>query len=237
MKTTILNQFMRVLVILFSLLLTACSSQEKKEDKVKLIEVPKTEIKIDTKEANTIIEKSFEETQDSLRKVLLKSKLNKNLKSSLLQELYIRGLVAQENDEISFNLPFNLHGLDCGAPDCYSTDISFRIPSKEPIEFPDKIDFKLFEHGCVDEEETENSVFELKEKSQDYVNYFSEESKSNLIIKRNGDLYYYPHLKSNSISINTIDKMFENGKFEDAEIAPYQSTVMTSNEYEHFIKK
>ncbi len=228
---------MRVLVILFSLLLTACSSQEKKEDKVKLIEVPKTEIKIDTKEANTIIEKSFEETQDSLRKVLLKSKLNKNLKSSLLQELYIRGLVAQENDEISFNLPFNLHGLDCGAPDCYSTDISFRIPSKEPIEFPDKIDFKLFEHGCVDEEETENSVFELKEKSQDYVNYFSEESKSNLIIKRNGDLYYYPHLKSNSISINTIDKMFENGKFEDAEIAPYQSTVMTSNEYEHFIKK
>ena len=30
--------------------------------------------------------------------------------------------------------------------------------------------------------------------------------------------------------------MFENGEFDDAEIAPYQSTVMTSNEYEHFIK-
>ena len=115
-------------------------------------------------------------------------------------------------------------------------DANFRILSNEPVEFPNKIDFKLFEHGCVDEEETKNSVFKLKDKSQDYVNYFSEELKSNLIIKGNGDLYYYPHLNSNSISIKTIDKMFENSEFDDAEIAPYQSTVMTSNEYEKFKK-
>ena len=29
----------------------------------------------------------------------------------------------------------------------------------------------------------------------------------------------------------------KNGEFDDAEIAPYQSTVMTSNEYERFLEK
>jgi len=236
MKTIKPNQLMKVSLVFFSLLVTSCSSKQKKEDTVVQNEEPATETIYETKDTTTATEKSFEEVQDSLRKVLLDSKPNENLKSSILQELYLRGLVIQENDKILFNLPFNLHGLDCGAPDCYSTDISFSIPSNEPVEFPDKIDFKLFEHDCVDEEETKNSVFELKEKSQDYVNYFSREEKSNLIIKRNGDLYYYPHLKSNSIKIKTIDEMFENGEFDDAEIAPYQSTVMTSNEYEHFIK-
>jgi len=60
--------------------------------------------------------------------------------------------------------------------------------------------FKLIEQGCIDKEEAKNSVFILKEESQDYLNYFSEELKSNLIIKRNSDLYYYPHLKPNYIS-------------------------------------
>ena len=228
---------MKVLIIFLSLLIISCSSKQNKEEIVVQNEEPTTEITYETKETTTATEKSFEETQDSLRKVLLGSKPNENLKSSILQELYIRGLVVQENDEITFNLPFNLHGLDCGAPDCYTTDISFRISANEPIEFPDKIDFKLFEHGCVDKEETTNSVFELNEESQENVNYFSEELKSNLIIKRNGELYYYPHMKSSSIGVKTINEMFENGEFDDAEIAPYQSTVMTSNEYEHFIKK
>lgn len=31
--------------------------------------------------------------------------------------------------------------------------------------------------------------------------------------------------------------MFENSEFDDAEIAPYQSTVMISNEYENFLEK
>jgi len=34
----------------------------------------------------------------------------------------------------------------------------------------------------------------------------------------------------------TIDEMFEAGDFDDTEIVPYQSTMMTSNAYEHFIR-
>lgn len=236
MNTTMPNKFIKVSAVLFSLLLFACSSKENKKETVEQVEVKADEKMHETNEVTTT-EKSFEETQDSLRKVLLSFKPKENLKSSLLQEFYIRGLVNQKGDSIYFVLPFNLHGLDCGAPDCYSTDITFKIPSNEPIEFPDKIDFTLYEHGCIDIEKTKNSVFKLKENSVGYVNYFSEELKSNLIIKKNGELYYYPHLKTNSINVKTVNKMFENNEFEDAEIAPFQSTVMTSNEYEHFIKK
>lgn len=238
MKTVNPNQLMKVLVVFFSLLVISCSSKQKKEGTPIQKEEPASEIiRYETKASTPpVTEKSFEEVQDSLREVLLNAKPNENLKSSILQELYIRGLVVEKNDEILFNLPFDLHGAGCGAPDCYSTDISFSIPSNEPVEFPDRIAFKLFEHGCVEEEETKNSVFELKEESQNYVNYFSKEEKSNLIIMRNGDLYYYPHLKSNSIRIKTIDEMFENGEFDDAEIVPYRSKVMTSNEYEYFMK-
>jgi len=226
---------MKKSILFFCLLLLACSSKEKEKETIEQVEVIPIEKNYETKA--TTIEMSFEELQDSLRKVLLNSKLNENLKSSLFQELYIRGLVVEENGEISFDLPFNLHGLDGGVPDCYSTDLSFKIPSNKPIEFPEKIDVKLHEYGCVDKEETIKSTFIQKEKSTEYLNYFSEDLQSNLVIKKNGELYYYPHLKSYSISVRAIDEMFENAEFDDAEIAPYQSTVMTSNEYERFLEK
>ncbi len=179
----------------------------------------------------------FEETQDSLRKTLIKSKPNENLKSSILQELYIRGLVNQVNDKITFNLPFDLHGLDCGAPDCYSTDISFEITSNEPVQFPKTININLFEHGCVDQEISTKGVFNLVEESSEYINYFSKKFKSNLIIKKNGQIYYYPHGKTNTISVKTLDKMFENYEFEKENvIVPYQSTTMEKNEYQNFIE-
>ena len=182
---------------------------------------------------------TFEETQDSLLKVLIKSKPNKNLKASILRELYIRGIVNQEGDKISFDLPFNLHGLDCGAPDCYSTEISFKIEYTEPVEFPEIIKFDLFEHGCIDNEIRISGKFKLSEKSTEFVNYFSKDLKSNLIIKRNGRLYYFPHDETSSVRVQTIDKKFESYEFEDADFVPYQSTVMTSQSqnYKYFIEK
>lgn len=235
MKSTIVKRNIKAVILFFSLMIFSCSSKEKRTE---ITEENKVHVNLSTDKTKEAVntQLTFEETQDSLRNVLLKSKPNENLKSSLLQELYIRGLVNQEGNKIFFELPFNLHGLDCRAPDCYSTDISFEIPLTEPIEFPDKINFKLYEYGCVEQEKSINSVLELKEKSTEYINYYSEELKSNLIIKRNGELYYYPHLKTNSIGIETIEKIFENYEFDDDEIVPYQSTVMTSNEYEYFIK-
>ena len=216
-----------ILLNIIAFIIFSCSSKEKRNK--------------DTEQRQNLIETAnpqlvFEKTQDSLRNLLLKSKPNNNLKSSILQELYIRGLVSQEGEKISFKLPFNLHGLDCGAPDCYSTDISFEIPATVPMEFPDKINFKLHDHGCIKKEKLINSTFELKEESTEFVNYYSEELKSNLIIVDNGRLYYYSHLKDGSVKLETIEKMFENKEFEESETVPYQSTVMISNEYENFLK-
>ncbi|TDG35630.1 hypothetical protein EZJ43_13505 [Pedobacter changchengzhani] len=112
--------------ILSLIIISFCSCKENRK-------VGTTQTKVASKNNSTKIKKvsekelTFEETQDSLRKLILNSKPNENLKSSILQELYIRGLVNEEHGKIKFDLPFNLHGFDCGAPDCYSTDLKFEI--------------------------------------------------------------------------------------------------------------
>lgn len=227
---------MKVILVLFSLIFISCSSEE---IKTKIIEQEEVLSEQKISKDNQLIkpELTFEETQDSLRILLLNSKTNNNLKSSILQELYIRGLVNQIDDKIKFQLPFDLHSFDCGAPDCYSTDISFEIPVKEPIEFPKKINYNILEHGCIDREESDNGVFELMEKSSEYVNYYSRKHKSNLIIIEKKQLYYFPESKSNSIKVDLIDKIFDDYNDEDQNgIVPFQSTIMTTNEYERFIK-
>ena len=228
---------MRLIIFIFSLLIISCSSNGRK---VGINEQTgnKSEIIIHTDKELLKTELTFEKVQDSLRNELLNLKSNENLKSSILEELYIRGLVNQVDSLIKFRLPFDLHGFDCGAPDCYSTDITFAIQAKEPVEFPKIIDFHLFEHGCVDKEINTDGIFELVELSYDYVNYYSKTHRSNLvIIKEEGLLYYFPDTKPNSVKVSLIDEIFKNYDEEDSyTIAPYQSTIMTTNEYENFIK-
>ncbi|MGY5351113.1 hypothetical protein ACXGQW_00830 [Wenyingzhuangia sp. IMCC45533] len=230
---------MRLTLFFFSLLIISCSIKEKKEKiNVQTEVVSEKIITENEKVINT--ELTFEETQDSLRILILNSKPNKNLKSnSVLQELYIRGLVNQINDNIKFELPFNLHSFDCGAPDCYSTDIIFEIITKDSIEFPKTINFKLLEHGCgVEREISENGIFELVEQSAKYVNYYSKKQKSNLVIlgEKRG-LYYFPDTKPDLIKVDLIGKFFDEYNDEDPNaIVPYQSTIMKTNEYENFIK-
>lgn len=229
---------MKILFFFFSLLILSCSNNENKKVITEQTEVVSE--KIIAKNEKIIKEElTFEETQDSLRTLLLNSKPNENLKSSILQELYIRGLVNQINDKITFEIPFNLHGFDCGAPDCYSTDITFEFIAKEPIEFPKTINFKLSEYGCgIENEISENGIFELVEQSPKYVNYYSKKQHSNLVILgEKGELYYFPDTEPNSIKVELIDKIFDEYNEEDENaIVPYQSTIMTTNEYENFIE-
>lgn len=225
------------IILVSSILFVSCSTK---------VEKGKINHQTEVVSEKTITEKgmnrelTFEERQDSLRNLILNSKPNKNLKSNrVLQELYIRGLVNQIDDTIKFYLPFNLHGFDCGAPDCYSTDISFEIAAKFPIEFPEKIHFNLSIHGCgIDGEILDNGIFELIEESPKYVNYYSKKQNSNLIIygEKRG-LYYFPDTKPNSIKVALIDEIFDTYNEEDENsIAPYQSTKMLTNEYENFIE-
>ncbi|MDP8051245.1 hypothetical protein [Pasteurella atlantica] len=169
---------------------------------------------------------TFEEEQEAIRQLLLNSKPNENIKSNpILQDLYIKGLVKQIDNKIHFNIPFNLHGLDCGAPDCYSSDLTFEIIATTPIQFPKKIDFTLLEHGCgIENAILKKGVFELVEASPKYVNYYSKQQNSHLVIQERA-VYYFPDTKPNEIKVKSIKKIFKEG---DEDKIPYQSTIMNA---------
>ena len=181
---------------------------------------------------------SFQETQDSLRGLLLKSKPNKNIKASLLQELYIKGLVNQVGDAIVVKVPFNLHSFDCGAPDCYSTDVTFKIPATNPIVFPKEINFNIKEYGCgIKQIMILKTPFKLIAQSPNHVNYYSEKIKSNFVIlgeKRT--VYYFEDVQPNEIKIDLIHKIIEGQDDDDPNaIIPYRSFIMESKSYSDFI--
>lgn len=227
-------------VILFNLLISCSTKSEKKLNTVQKnqssVDLPKkSKIKV-TEQINYL---NWKEIQDSLRTQLLNSKPNTKLKSSMLQELYIRGLVKEINNRYEFILPFDLHGFDCGAPDCYSTDIAFDIPAIDPIEFPKKIQCKIVEHGCVDEETISTGTFVLKEQTKEYVNYYSTTERCNLLIfgrdKRQEFVYYFSDVEPDTIKAELISELLEEYNEEDPKaIVPYRITIMIGQEYDRF---
>ena len=158
-----------------------------------------------------------------------------------MEELYIRNLVSVSSNELTFNLPFDLHGFDCGAPDCYSTDLSFSFPHNNELEFPNELSFTIHEHGCKEPEFRKEGTYKLVEQEKNYVNYYSTEHKSNLVIigddERFEYIYYFTDVKPDSIKANAVNELISNFSEDDADAsAPYRSTTMTSKEYERFIK-
>jgi hypothetical protein len=178
----------------------------------------------------------FQKRQDSLRNEILRIKNDKLLLNTVFEEHYIRGLVTNEKNFLKFELPFNLHSLDCGAPDCYTTELKFEIPNNSPLKLPNQIKINGTEYGCVENQNWTND-FKLVESNEQLVNYYSVDLKSNLYFTKKGRLIYFPHEREKSISLMELDKMYHNWEFDDAEIAPYSSTTMTIMEYELFMDK
>ena len=168
-----------------------------------------------------------QKSQDSIRTIILESLPNEAIKSSLLQEIYVRGFLEVTEKNIQFSLPFNLHSFGgCLAPDCYVTDIRFSVPLSSPVTFPLKVDFSIHEHGCLPKDIFLKSSFNLVEHTDSMVNYYCSEFKSNLIIESNGGLIYFPHEQDNSLSNEAIDKMYSFEFEEGIGPEPYASSVM-----------
>jgi len=179
---------------------------------------------------------SFQKRQDSLRGELLKIKNDELLLNTVFEEHYIRGLVINESNFLKFILPFNLHALDCGAPDCYTTELTFEISSNAPLKIPLNVIINGATYGCI-EDKNWSSDFALVELNEQLVNFYSAELQSNLYFTKKGRLIYFPHEKGKSISLNELDKMYDRWEFDDAAIVPYLSTVMTTSEYDYFLNK
>ena len=173
---------------------------------------------------------------------MLDSKPDENLKNSLLAELYLRNLIHRNKEVIEFNLVFDLHGFDCGAPDCYSTTIKFNIPYVKPVSFPKTILFSFEEEGCtIDKEISREGIFQLQEESEIGVNYYSKSEKSNLVIQKEGtrtNLYYFPNTTKGKIQLKSINQFIESiDEISEESKVPYTSVVMNMYDYSIFVQK
>jgi len=182
----------------------------------------------------------WEKYEDSLRNEILNRKENNILKQSFLQEMYIRNVVTVLNGNLFFIIPFDLHSRDCIAPDCYRTDVSFGFKLGNTLRFPEKLQFKEHEHGCVDNETTISDFFQLKELSANYVIYHSAKYKRTLVLfrinnKSGAYAFYFTKVGPDKISGKNVYKIMENYNEEDENsIHPFTSWVLSTNEYENF---
>lgn len=179
---------------------------------------------------------SFEIRQDSLRSELLKFKNDTLLLGTVIEEHYIRGLVKNEGDQLKFVFPFDLHAPDCGAPDCYTTELIFQISNKYPLKFPDEVEVKIYEYGCVKNQEWSSS-FSLAKFDKKQVNYYSADLRSNLYFTKDGRLIYFPHNERRSLGFKELEEKLFKNESDGLEIPPYESTVMKSYEYANFFGK
>lgn len=241
---------MNLSTFLFMVLLFACSSKSNRNsttDKDSEMDTVAPELTETRDVSNQIVSDHLESAewntdQDSIRIQLVKSKPDNFLIGSLLEELYIRNLISISDSLLAINIRFDLHSFDCGAPDCYSTDVNLSFPHRGRLEFPEIINFTIHEHGCVDSEMKTSGSLKLIELGTNYVNYYSTDQKSNLVIlgsdERQEYVYYFAEVEPNKIKANLISEIIDAIPEDDpTEKAPYRSTRLLLKEYEHFLGK
>lgn len=180
--------------------------------------------------------------QDSIRNIILSKKENEILKNSVLQEAYIKNIVWVKHDTLYFSIQFDLHGFDCGAPDCYSTDLKFNLKFRDSLRFPNKLPFTIHEHGCVKKEINSSAVFQLMESDTNFITYHSSSNKSTLVIFKSDNrgefIYYFVGVKPETIKGKLVHKIIEVYEEENPKsIAPYRSVAMLNSDYEFIMKQ
>lgn len=120
--------------------------------------------------------------QDSLRNHILKSKPDQIVKNSLFQEFYIRGIAEPIADNLVVKIPFNVHTNDCGAPDCYTTEVEFQLPYQDTITLPKSVKFSENETGCIDQETRFSSTFDQVLHQTNCVIYYCQKYKRALAL-------------------------------------------------------
>ena len=231
---------MRIALVLVVCILFSCGEKKQENKMIQKVTTDKEEVN-QLKEKLLEKEQRLEKERKELREKLLASKPDENLKNSLLAELYLRNLVHRNKEVIEFNLVFDLHGFDCGAPDCYSTTIKFNIPYANPISFPKTIPFSFAEEGCIiDKEISREGIFQLQEESETGVNYYSKSEKSNLVIQKEGtqtNLYYFPNTTKGKIQLKSINQFIESiDETSEESNAPYTSVIMNMYDYSIFLQ-
>lgn len=232
----------KLLPFLVIFILCACG-QHNEQDKTSPndISIVNSEDSVESVNETKHVILDWEKYQDSLRNEILKRKENKVLKESFLQELYIRNVVRVSDGRLFFKIPFDLHGPDCGAPDCYSTDISFSFKFDDTLVFPKNVQFHEREHGCVDKEINFDANFRLIDETNQYVIYYSSKPMRTLVLfSSNKEIgttaFYFKGLSEyRIIGKNVYSILNDYNEEDDNAIYPFTSWVLETNEYEHFL--
>jgi hypothetical protein len=165
------------------------------------------------------------------------------LKNSLLQEIYLRGVAQPVGDSVRVRIRFNLHGFDCGAPDCYTTEVSFGLKLGRKITFPQNLKFREHEYGCVDKETRQAGEFDLVELTDNHVIYHSAKPQRTLVLfsfseKTFTSAYYFVGLDETRISGDNVYNIARDYDDNDStSIYPYMSWILNTNEYEYFLSR
>jgi len=238
--------------LLFFLIITFCSCGErtgktvKERDTVSMSgtnkpgNVKANEIMNSKPKALTTDE--WQKQEDSLRNVILQKRDNKILKESFLQELYIRNAVSVSKDSLFFRIPFDLHGCDCIAPDCYSTNVSFGFRFRDSLLFPQLLPFEELEEGCIDKKSHLTGNLKLIEQSDNHVIYHSTRFRRTLVLFRSNQAsgttaYYFTKIGQNRINGKNVYTIIKEHNEEDKNsICPFMSWKLSTNEYENFLR-
>lgn len=181
-------------------------------------------------------------TQDSIRSVLVQSIQPKWIQQTVLEELYIRNAIEIDQNAVHLTFNFNLHGLDCGAPDCFSTDITFTIPlENNKLVFPLKVIYTENEDGCIEHAYTLQSTFDYQDIQANYVILHDNKRHKTLLFFRdyrtyNSTAYYFPYLHKESSTLAAMLKLtdVDDPTFNDVYF-PYMSTALQVYDYSLFL--
>lgn len=228
-----------VLLPLIGLLLLACkphSTKTKPED----IEPSEAEIPINQTSVDDPLS-AWEKQNDSIRTALLTAKENDLLKESFFQEFYLRDAIEALGDSLYFNIRFDLHGLDCGTPDCYGTDLSFYMKLGDFIEFPKNLYVLADENGCLDKENLKMGEFQLIDHTQEYVIYHCPKLRNSLVLfsqrkESQGQAFYLEDADASTVNSTNVSTLFREFSSEDEDsLSPYMSWILETNDYVNFL--
>jgi hypothetical protein len=144
------------------------------------------------------------------------------------------------NNNVEVKIPFDLHGPDCGAPDCYSTELSFSFRIIDTLIFPAKLPFREHEHGCIEKESRISGAFELVEQTKNYVIYHSAKHRRTLVLfatlAESGSIaYYFTNVSSKRIRGENLYRILDDYNADDKKsVYPFMSWALSTKEYESF---
>lgn len=185
----------------------------------------------------------YDQYQDSLRCVLKQLKNNRAFSNPFLEELYLRDLFSMKKDSVKFMIPFDSHSNDCGAPDCYVTQVEFVLAYSDSILLPDSLKITYRDVGCYNQFTIPStSYFYLINRGVDILVYYNWYYRASLVFfteqgkkKSSSYSFFIENVDISELSVKKIYDMRDNYEIDDEHnIYPYTSTKL-SRGYECFI--